>query len=146
MSSKNFCRDVYIAHCLLQIPKMVCGRLGDKNDLVISDYLNIIILWHFTRCSTISKRKTMFSIEIHISISPTGKAIIFYLRIQPSLCSQIYARFIILFTKHNYIISESFIKETQRYKWLKTAKSISVFLLVLGPLLTVTSAIVNIWG
>ena len=43
------------------------------------------------------------------------------------LCSQIYGRLIILFTKHDYKVLASFIKEKQRYKWLKKAKWISVY-------------------
>ena len=43
------------------------------------------------------------------------------------LCSQIYGRFIILFTKHDYKVLASFLKEKQRYKWLKKAKWISVY-------------------
>ncbi len=56
------------------------------------------------------------------------------------LCSQIYDRSIILFIKHNHKVSASFIKEKQRYKWLKAAKWISILLLVPGLLLTVRSA------
>ena len=45
--------------------------------------------------------------------------------------------FIILFSKHNYNVSVSFIKEKQRYKLLETAKLISILLLVSGLSLTV---------
>ena len=48
------------------------------------------------------------------------------------LYSQIYGRFLIFFTKHDYSVSVSFIKEKQRYKWLQTAKRISILLLVSG--------------
>ena len=74
-------------------------------------------------------------IEIHFSIKNTR-----FLFKYTLLCSLIYDRFIILFIKHNHKVSASFIKEKQRYKWLKTAKWISILLLVPGLLLTVRSA------
>ena len=48
------------------------------------------------------------------------------------LCSQNYGRFLILFTKHNYELSTSFIKGKQRYKWFRTTGRIPILLLVLG--------------
>ncbi len=56
---------------------------------------------------------------------------------------------------NNYKFSASFMKEKQRYKWLKTAKSISILSLVPGLLLTARSAgryskiivkIYNLWA
>ena len=49
-------------------------------------------------------------------------------------------RLIIFFTKHDYQVSTSLMKENKRYKRLKTAKWISIRKLVPGLLLTVRSA------
>ena len=78
---------------------------------------------------------TSCQIEIHFSIKTTK-----FLFKYTLLCSQIHDRFIIFFIKHNHKVSASFIKEKQRYKRLKTAKWISILLLVPGLLLTVRSA------
>ena len=90
----------------------------------------------YTRWSENMERTgTSCPIEIHFSVKNTK-----FLFKYTLLCSQIYDRFIILFIKHNHKVSASFIKEKQRYKWLKTAKWISILLLVPGLLLTVRSA------
>ena len=78
---------------------------------------------------------TSCQIEIHFSIKTTK-----FLFKYTLLCSQIYDRFIIVFIKHNHKVSVSFIKGKQRYKWLKTAKWISILLLVPDLLLTGRSA------
>ncbi len=77
---------------------------------------------------------TSCQIEIHFSIKTTK-----FLFKYTLLCSQIYDRFIFLFIKHNHKVSESFIKEKQRYV-IKNSKWISILLLVPGLLLTVRSA------
>ena len=78
---------------------------------------------------------TSCQIEIHFSIK-TAEFLFKY----TSLRSQIYSRFLILSTKHNYKVLVSFVKEIQRYKQLKTTKRSSIRLLVPGLLLTVRSA------
>ena len=78
---------------------------------------------------------TSCEIEIHFSIKTT-----IFLFKYTLLCSQIYGRHIVLFNKHNYKFSASFIKERQRSIWLKTAKLITILLLVPGLFLMVRSA------
>ena len=56
------------------------------------------------------------------------------------LCFQTSGRHIIFFSKHDYQVSTSLMKENKRYKRLKTAKWISIRKLVPGLLLTVRSA------
>lgn len=48
--------------------------------------------------------------------------------------SQIYAAFIIPFTKHNYKVSANFMQAKQKYKRLKTAKRISIFYIRRGKI------------
>ena len=93
----------------------------------------VCITWFPGDLKTRRRTGTSCQIEIQFSIKTTE----FLFKYTRLLCSQIYDRFIILFTKHNDKVSASFIKEKQRYKWLKTAKWISILLLVLGLLLTV---------
>ena len=56
------------------------------------------------------------------------------------LCFQISGRHIIFFNKNDYQVQRSLMKESKRYKRLKTAKWISIRWLVPGLLLTVRSA------
>ena len=59
------------------------------------------------------------------------------------LCFQTSGRLMIFYNKHDYQVSTSLMKENKRHKGLKTAKWISIRLLVPGLLLTVRSASFN---
>ena len=56
------------------------------------------------------------------------------------LCFQTSGRLKIFFDRHDYQVLTSLMKQNKRYKRLKTAKWISIRLLVPGLLLTVRSA------
>ena len=78
---------------------------------------------------------TSRQIEIHFLIWTTKMLMKYNL-----FCFQTSGRLIIFFNKHGYQVSTSLMKENKRYKWIKTAKQISIRWLVPGLLLTVRSA------